>query len=103
LTRFAEDLSADLKGPEEEQFGVNVISQAALSRYDHSLTYRKIADRFEQLHGLGTTLPKDHLSGSLAVYYLSVHPALLCGNRSVTPFVHSATPTALAGFSWSDW
>jgi len=34
------------------QFGVNVITQAALSRYDHLLPYRKIADRFEQLHGL---------------------------------------------------
>jgi len=31
---------------------VNVIAQAALSRYDHRLPYRKIADRFEQLHGL---------------------------------------------------
>lgn len=38
--------------PDEGQFGVNVISQAALSRYDHRLPYRKIADRFEQLHGL---------------------------------------------------
>jgi len=31
---------------------VNVIAQSALSRYDHRLPYRKIADRFEQLHGL---------------------------------------------------
>ena len=31
---------------------MNVIAQAALSRYDHRLPYRKIADRFEQLHGL---------------------------------------------------
>lgn len=38
--------------PDEGQFGVNVIAQAALSRYDHRLPYRKIADRFEQLHGL---------------------------------------------------
>jgi len=38
--------------PNEGQFGVNIISQAALSRYDHRLPYRKIADRFEQLHGL---------------------------------------------------
>ena len=38
--------------PDEGQFGVNIISQAALSRYDHRLPYRKIADRFEQLHGL---------------------------------------------------
>jgi len=38
--------------PDEGQFGVNVVSQAALSRYDHRLPYRKIADRFEQLHGL---------------------------------------------------
>ncbi len=37
---------------EEGQFGVNVIAQAALSRYDHRLPYRKIADRFNQLHGL---------------------------------------------------
>ncbi len=32
--------------------GVNVIAQAALSRYDHRLPYRKISDRFEQFHGL---------------------------------------------------
>jgi len=38
--------------PDEGQFGVNVIAQSALSRYDHRLPYRKIADRFEQLHGL---------------------------------------------------
>jgi len=38
--------------PDEGQFGVNVIAQAALSRYDHRLPYRKISDRFEQLHGL---------------------------------------------------
>jgi len=38
--------------PDEGQFGVNVIAQAALSRYDHRLPYRKIADRFEQLHKL---------------------------------------------------
>ena len=38
--------------PDEGQFGVNVVAQAALSRYDHRLPYRKIADRFEQLHGL---------------------------------------------------
>jgi transposase len=38
--------------PDEGQFGVNVIAQAALSRYEHRLPYRKIADRFEQLHGL---------------------------------------------------
>jgi hypothetical protein len=31
---------------------VNVIAQSALSRYDHRLPYRKISDRFEQLHGL---------------------------------------------------
>jgi len=37
--------------PDEGQFG-NVIAQSALSRYDHRLPYRKIADRFEQLHGL---------------------------------------------------
>ena len=37
---------------DEGQFGVNVIAQAALSRYDHRLSYRKIGDRFEQLHGL---------------------------------------------------
>ena len=47
--------------PDEGQFGVNVIAQAALSRYDHRLTYRKIADRFEQLHGL-------ELSGASAWY-----------------------------------
>ncbi|MDV7351366.1 IS66 family transposase [Halorubrum distributum] len=38
--------------PDEGQFGVNVIAQSALSRYDHRLPYRKVADRFEQLHGL---------------------------------------------------
>ncbi|MCD2201745.1 IS66 family transposase [Halobacterium sp. KA-4] len=38
--------------PDEGQFGVNVIAQSALSRYDHRLPYRKIADRFEQLHRL---------------------------------------------------
>ena len=31
---------------------MNVIAQAALSRYEHRLPYRKIADRFEHLHGL---------------------------------------------------
>ncbi len=31
---------------------MNVISQATLSRHDHRLPYRKIADRFEQLYGL---------------------------------------------------
>jgi len=41
--------------PEEGQFGVNVIAQAALSRYDHRLPYRKTADRFEQLHRLEFT------------------------------------------------
>ena len=41
--------------PEEGQFGVNVIAQAALSRYHHRLPYRKIADLFEQLHGLEFT------------------------------------------------
>ena len=38
--------------PNEGQFGVNVIAQAAVSRYEYRLPYRKIADRFEQLHGL---------------------------------------------------
>jgi len=38
--------------PDEGQFGVNVIAQSALSRYDYRLPYRKIADRFEQLHEL---------------------------------------------------
>jgi len=38
--------------PDEGQFGLNVIAQAALSRYDHRLPYRKIADRFKQLYGL---------------------------------------------------
>lgn len=38
--------------PDEGQFGVNVVAQAALSKYEHRLPYRKIADRFEQLHGL---------------------------------------------------
>jgi transposase len=38
--------------PDEGQFGVNVIAQATLSKYEYRLPYRKIADRFEQLHGL---------------------------------------------------
>ena len=38
--------------PDEGQFGVNVIAQSALSRYDYRLPYRKIGNRFEQLHGL---------------------------------------------------
>jgi transposase len=38
--------------PDEGQFGVNVIAQATLSKYEHRLPHRKIADRFEQLHGL---------------------------------------------------
>jgi len=38
--------------PDEGQFGVNVIAQSALSRYDYRLPYRKIADRFEHLHKL---------------------------------------------------
>jgi transposase len=38
--------------PDEGQFGVNVIAQSALSRYNYRLPYRKIADRFEQLYGL---------------------------------------------------
>ena len=41
--------------PDEGQFGVNVIAQATFSRYEHRLPYRKIADRFEQLHGLEFT------------------------------------------------
>ena len=38
--------------PDEGQFGVNVVAQATLSKYEHRLPHRKIADRFEQLHGL---------------------------------------------------
>jgi Transposase and inactivated derivatives len=48
----AETVASHPDCPDEGQFGVNVIAQAALSRYDHRLPYRKIADRFEQLHGL---------------------------------------------------
>jgi transposase len=47
-----ETVAAHPDCPDEGQFGVNVIAQSALSRYDHRLPYRKIADRFEQLHGL---------------------------------------------------
>jgi transposase len=47
--------------PDEGQFGVNIIAQATLSKYDHRLPYRKIADRFEQLHGL-------EMSGASAWY-----------------------------------
>jgi transposase len=38
--------------PDEGQFGVNVLAQATLSKYEYRLPHRKIADRFEQLHGL---------------------------------------------------
>ena len=48
----AETVASHPDCPDEGQFGVNVIAQAALSRYDHRLPYRKIGDRFEQLHGL---------------------------------------------------
>ena len=48
----AETVASHPDCPDEGQFGVNVIAQAALSRYDQRLPYRKIADRFEQLHGL---------------------------------------------------
>ena len=51
----AETVASHPDCPDEGQFGVNVIAQAALSRYDHRLPYRKIADRFEQLHGLEFT------------------------------------------------
>ncbi len=49
--------------PDKGQFGVNVIAQAALSRYDHRHPYRKIDDRFEQLHNLA-------LSGASAWYVI---------------------------------
>ncbi len=48
----AETVASHPDCPDEGQFGVNVIAQSALSRYDHRLPYRKISDRFEQLHGL---------------------------------------------------
>ena len=48
----AETVASHPDCPDEGQFGVNVIAQAALSRYDHRLPYRKIGNRFEQLHGL---------------------------------------------------
>jgi len=38
--------------PDEGQFGVNVIANAAISRYEYRLPYRKIADRLDQLHDL---------------------------------------------------
>jgi transposase len=38
--------------PDEGQFGVNVIANASISRYEYRLPYRKIADRFDQLHDL---------------------------------------------------
>ena len=38
--------------PDEGQFGVNVLAQAAYARYCCRLPYRKIADRFEDLLGL---------------------------------------------------
>jgi len=44
-------LLSHLDCPDKGQFGVNVIAQAALSRYEYRLPYRKIADRFEQLRG----------------------------------------------------
>jgi transposase len=38
--------------PDEGQFGVNIMANAAISRYEYRLPYRKIADRLDQLHDL---------------------------------------------------
>lgn len=38
--------------PDEGQFGVNVLSQIALSRFEYRLPHRKFTDCLEQLHGL---------------------------------------------------
>ncbi|EMA56183.1 IS66 family transposase (plasmid) [Halococcus dombrowskii] len=48
----AETVASHPDCPDEGQFGVNVIAQATLSKYEHRLPHRKTADRFEQLHGL---------------------------------------------------
>jgi len=48
----AETVASHSDCPDEGQFGVNVVAQATLSKYEHRLPHRKIADRFEQLHGL---------------------------------------------------
>jgi transposase len=48
----AETVASSPDCPDEGQFGVNVIAQATLSKYEHRLSHRKNADRFEQLHGL---------------------------------------------------
>jgi transposase len=48
----AEAVADEPNCPDQGQFGVNVIAEAALNRYEYRLPYRKIADRFDQLHGL---------------------------------------------------
>jgi transposase len=48
----AETVASHSNCPDEGQFGVNVVAQATLSKYEYRLPHRKIADRFEQLHGL---------------------------------------------------
>jgi len=48
----AETVASHQDCPDEGQFGVNVLAQIALSRFEYRLPYRKITDRLEQLHGL---------------------------------------------------
>ncbi len=48
----AETVASHSDCPDEGQFGVNVVAQATLSKYEHRLPHRKIVDRFDQLHGL---------------------------------------------------
>jgi transposase len=47
-----ETVASEPNCPAEGQFGVNVVAEAALNRYEYRLPYRKIAERFDQLHGL---------------------------------------------------
>lgn len=47
-----ESAANDPNCPDEGQFGVNVLAETALNRYEYRLPYRKIADRFDQLYDL---------------------------------------------------
>ena len=47
-----ETVGTDPSCPDDGQFGVNVLAETALNRFEYRLPYRKIADRFEQLYDL---------------------------------------------------
>jgi transposase len=47
-----DSIASEPNCPAEGQFGVNVLAETALNRYEYRLPYRKIADRFDQLHDL---------------------------------------------------